>query len=106
MTKRVAILISGGGSNMVTLVNAMRDRAFGNPVLVASNRPDAGGLAKASELSVPTVCVDHKAFGSDRRAFEMALHTALEEAAPMSFAWLDLCACFLRTLSRLGRGEY
>lgn len=95
MTKRVAILISGGGSNMVTLVKAMRAGGYGEPVLVGSNRPDAGGLNKAAELGVPTVRIDHKAFGKDRRAFEETLHIALMDAEPDVIC----LAGFMRVLS-------
>lgn len=82
MTKRVAILISGGGSNMVALVNSMQGNHPARPVLVLSNDPKAGGLAKAQDLGVATVCVDHKPFGKDRAAFEVALQNALETANP------------------------
>lgn len=82
MTKRVAILISGGGSNMVALVNSMQGDHPARPVLVLSNDPQAGGLAKAQDLGVATVCVDHKPFGKDRAAFEVALQNALETANP------------------------
>lgn len=72
--KRVAILISGGGSNMMALV---RDMASGphpcTPVLVASNDPAAGGLAKAAALGIQTAAVDHRPFGRDREGFEAAL---------------------------------
>ena len=82
MTKRVAILISGGGSNMVALVNSMQGDHPARPVLVLSNDPEAGGLAKADALGVATACVDHKPFGKDRAAFEVALQAALEAANP------------------------
>ena len=82
MTKRVAILISGGGSNMVSLVNSMTGDHPARPVLVLSNDPNAGGLAKARALNVPTFAVDHKPFGNDRAAFEAALQKALETAKP------------------------
>ena len=82
MTKRVAILISGGGSNMVALVNSMQGDHPARPVLVLSNDPKAGGLAKADALGVATDCVDHKPFGKDRAAFEVALQAALEAANP------------------------
>ena len=82
MTKRVAILISGGGSNMVALVNSMQGDHPAPPVLVLSNDPEAGGLAKADALGVATACVDHKPFGKDRAAFEVALQAALEAANP------------------------
>ena len=82
MTKRVAILISGGGSNMVALVNSMQGDHPARAVLVVSNDPDAGGLAKAQKLGIPTASVDHKPFGKDRAAFEAALQETLEAAAP------------------------
>jgi phosphoribosylglycinamide formyltransferase-1 len=82
VTKRVAILISGGGSNMVALVNSMQGDHPARPVLVLSNDPKAGGLAKADALGVATDCVDHKPFGKDRAAFEVALQAALEAANP------------------------
>lgn len=79
---RVAILISGGGSNMVRLIEDMhRDHPAG-PVLVLSNDPAAGGLAKARALGVPVAAVDHRPFGRDRAAFEAALSQPLEDAAP------------------------
>ncbi|KJZ20043.1 phosphoribosylglycinamide formyltransferase [Loktanella sp. S4079] len=82
MTKRVAILISGGGSNMVSLVESMTGNHPARPVLVMSNDPNAGGLAKARALNVPTYAVDHKPFGKDRAGFEAALQDALEKARP------------------------
>lgn len=82
MTPRVAILISGGGSNMVSLVEAMQNKGFAEPVLVLSNLPDAGGLPKAQSLGVPTATVDHRDFGKDRAAFEDALQMELEKTAP------------------------
>ncbi|MFA8442674.1 phosphoribosylglycinamide formyltransferase [Yoonia sp.] len=82
MTKRVAILISGGGSNMVALAQSMQGDHPARPVLVLSNDPQAGGLAKARSLGVPTVAIDHKPYGKDRAAFEEALQTALEQARP------------------------
>lgn len=83
MKKRVAILISGGGSNMLTLVNSMQDAAHpGEPVLVLSNNPDAGGLEKAAALGVPTAAVDHKPFKGDRTAFEAELIKPLLQAKP------------------------
>ncbi len=53
MTKRVAILISGGGSNMVSLVDSMTGDHPARPVLVLSNNADAGGLAKAEARGHP-----------------------------------------------------
>lgn len=82
MTKRIAILISGGGSNMLALVRSMVGEHPGRPVLVLSNRPDAGGLTKAAELGVPTAVVDHRPWGEDRVGFEGAVQAALDQAAP------------------------
>lgn len=80
--KRVAILISGGGSNMLALVRDMAGDHPCRPVLVASNDPGAGGLGRAAELGIPTAAVDHKPFGRDREAFEAALSERLEATAP------------------------
>ncbi|WP_439156230.1 phosphoribosylglycinamide formyltransferase [Yoonia sp.] len=82
MTKRVAILISGGGSNMVSLVKSMTGDHPARPVLVVSNDPKAGGLDKAQALGVPTAVVDHRPFGRDRAAFEAALQKVLADARP------------------------
>ncbi len=80
--KRVAILISGGGSNMVTLVQSMTGDHPARPVLVLANNPDAGGLQKAADLGVDTAVVDHRPFGKDRAAFEAALMEQLSAANP------------------------
>lgn len=80
--KRVAILISGGGSNMVKLVNSMTGDHPARPVIVGSNDPDASGLARAESLGVSTFAVDHRPFGKDRRAFEQALLEPLLAAKP------------------------
>lgn len=80
--KRVAILISGGGSNMVALAESMVGDHPARPVLVLSNVPGAGGLEKAQAMGIPTAVVDHRPFGRDRAAFEAALQAALERADP------------------------
>ncbi len=67
---------------MVSLVNSMTGDHPARPVLVLSNDPNAGGLAKARALNVPTFAVDHKPYGKDRAAFETALQKALEIAKP------------------------
>lgn len=82
MKKRVAILISGGGSNMISLVKSMGPDHPAEPVLVLSNVPDAAGIAKAKAHGIPTAAVDHRPFGSDRQAFETALQAQLVAAAP------------------------
>lgn len=82
MTKKVAILISGGGSNMEALVHSMTGDHPARPVLVLANDPAAGGLAKAAGLGVPTAVVDHRAYAKDRAAFDAALHAALLDVRP------------------------
>lgn len=82
MKKRVAILISGGGSNMVALAKSMSGDHPARPVLVLSNDPTAGGLDKARDLGIATAVIDHREFGKDRNAFEAVLHQKLEEAKP------------------------
>jgi phosphoribosylglycinamide formyltransferase-1 len=82
VTGRVAILISGGGSNMARLVDSMTGDHPARPVLVLSNVPGAGGLEKARARGVPTAVVDHRAFRGDRAAFEAALDAALHEVRP------------------------
>jgi phosphoribosylglycinamide formyltransferase-1 len=82
MKKRVAILISGGGSNMEALVRDMECDHPAEPVLVLANTPEAGGLAKAEARGIPTACIDHRPFKGDRAGFEAALNETLEKAAP------------------------
>jgi phosphoribosylglycinamide formyltransferase-1 len=78
--KRVAVLISGRGSNMVSLIEAARDPAYPAVIaLVLSNRPDAAGLARARADAIATAVVDHAAFGQDREAFERAVQAVLDE---------------------------
>jgi phosphoribosylglycinamide formyltransferase 1 len=78
--KRVAILISGGGSNMMALLNDMAGDHPANCVLVASNDPLAGGLAKAAALGIPTLGLDHR--GKTRTAFEAELAQHLLATQP------------------------
>jgi phosphoribosylglycinamide formyltransferase 1 len=76
---RVAILISGRGSNMVALIKAAQADDFPAEIaVVISNRADAAGLALAGAVGVPTVTIESKPFGKDRAGFEAALQAALE----------------------------
>jgi phosphoribosylglycinamide formyltransferase-1 len=93
--KRVAILISGGGSNMLALVRDMTGGHPARPVLVLSNDPAAAGLAHAQALGLPVAAVDHRSFGRDRAKFEAALLPALQAAAPD----LICLAGFMRVLT-------
>ena len=82
MSKRVAILISGGGSNMIRLVESMTGDHPARPVLVASNDPAAAGLQRAAALGIATAAVDHRAFKGDRPAFEAARQAEIDQARP------------------------
>jgi formyltetrahydrofolate-dependent phosphoribosylglycinamide formyltransferase len=76
---RVAVLISGAGSNMAALIDAgQRPGAPYEVVLVLSNDPEAGGLAIAGAKGVRTVAIDHRAFGQDRRAHEATIEAELQ----------------------------
>src|ERR1700739_2527917 len=76
--KRVAVLISGRGSNMLALIEAAKAHDYpAQIVLVVSNRPDAAGLARAQAEGIATAVVDHRAFGEEREAFERALDEKL-----------------------------
>jgi len=80
MKRRVAILISGRGSNMVALIKAASVSEFPAEIgLVISNRADALGLEKARASGVPTLVIESKPFGKDRAAFEAVLQSALDE---------------------------
>jgi phosphoribosylglycinamide formyltransferase 1 len=77
--KRVAILISGRGSNMSALIEAAKAEDYpAEIVLVVSNLPDATGLAGARAAGIATAIIDHTLFGDDRAAFEHALDAELQ----------------------------
>lgn len=88
--KRYVILISGRGSNMVSLLDAQLP---GVCAAVVSNRPDAAGLALAAARGIATVTLDHRGFAS-REDFDAALATEIERHAPD----LVLLAGFMRIL--------
>ena len=78
--KRVGILISGRGSNMMSLIEA--SNAPGYPAQIAiviSNRPEAAGLARARDAGIEAIGLDHRAF-TTRDAFDEAMHAALMTA--------------------------
>jgi phosphoribosylglycinamide formyltransferase-1 len=78
--KRVAILISGRGSNMVALIDAAKAENFPAEIaVVISNKGDAAGLEKAKAAGISTLVIDSKSFGKDRAAFEEKLQAALDE---------------------------
>jgi phosphoribosylglycinamide formyltransferase 1 len=77
--KRIAILISGRGSNMTALIAAARAADYPAEIaVVISNRPDAEGLASARDAGIATALVDHKPYGKDREAFERTLTAELD----------------------------
>jgi phosphoribosylglycinamide formyltransferase-1 len=76
--KRVAVLISGRGSNMTALIEAAKAADYPATIaVVISNRPDAAGLERARTEGIPTAVIDHRPFGDDRGAFERALDAEL-----------------------------
>ena len=77
MKKRVAILISGRGSNMMALVEAARASDYpAEMALVISNRPDAPGLQRARSAGIKAMAIVHKAYAT-REAFDAAVEAAL-----------------------------
>jgi formyltetrahydrofolate-dependent phosphoribosylglycinamide formyltransferase len=81
MKRRVAVLISGRGSNLRALLAAAADPGFPAAiVLVLSNVAGAPGLAVAEAAGVPTALVEHRRFGHDRAAHEAAVQAALHGA--------------------------
>ena len=77
---RVAVLISGSGTNLQALLDACADPDFGAEIgLVVSNRPDAYGLTRARKAGVRTAVIEHKKV-ADRPAFDRAIDGALREA--------------------------
>jgi phosphoribosylglycinamide formyltransferase-1 len=93
----VVVLISGRGSNLRSLA-AARDagRLDCEFAGVVSNRPDAAGLAWASEQGIPTACVDHRDFAV-RTEFDAALAETVQGLAPGAAPWVVL-AGFMRIL--------
>ena len=94
---KVAILISGRGSNLQALIDRFGPAVTGSPieiVLVLSNRPDAFGLTRAEKAGIPTSIIDHKGF-PDRASFDAAMDTAIRAAG----AELVVLAGFLRLLT-------
>jgi phosphoribosylglycinamide formyltransferase-1 len=93
--KRVAILISGRGSNMMALVTAARDRTYPAEIVgVVSNRPEAAGLGWAKAQGLAAKAIAHKAYPT-REAFEQELRAYLREVG----AELVCLAGFMRLLT-------
>lgn len=93
---RLAILISGRGSNMEALLEAAKDPAYpAQPVMVLSNNPGAKGLETARAAGITALAIDHRPFGKDREAFERQMDEALKQAGVEIIA----LAGFMRVLT-------
>ncbi len=80
MKRRVAILISGRGSNMAALIKAAQASDYPAEIsVVISNRADAPGLERAKASGVATEVIESKPFGKDRAGFEAALQALLDQ---------------------------
>ena len=102
MTHRLAALISGNGSNLQAIIDAIADGSLNAQLaLVLSNRQDAGGLRRASEAGIPTAVIDHRNF-QNRQSFETAMIKCIDSHAPDTVA----LAGFMRILSPLFVGHY
>ncbi|MFA5630259.1 MAG: phosphoribosylglycinamide formyltransferase [Porticoccaceae bacterium] len=101
--KRLAVLISGRGSNMAALLDACRQgHIHGEIVAVVSNKADAAGLDVAREAGIPALVVDHRSF-ANREEFDAALFNEVMKFAP-DFVVLAgfmriLTAAFVRPLA-------
>ena len=94
--KRVGVLISGRGSNMVSLAEAAQAPDYPAQIaLVLSNIPDVAGLDRARGFGIATATVDHRAFGKDREAFERAM----DEVLRVNQIDLVVLAGFMRILT-------
>lgn len=92
---RVAVLVSGRGSNMAALIKAAEAANYPAEIVkVISNRPDAGALKTAADAGIKTAVVDHKAFKS-KSDFEAVIAAAIEASG----ADLICLAGFMRILS-------
>jgi phosphoribosylglycinamide formyltransferase-1 len=94
-TPRVVILISGRGSNMLSILNAVNDDSL--PIKIAaviSNRPDAAGIESAQQAGIDTAIIDHKTFAS-REEFDQAMACKIDTYSPD----LVILAGFMRILT-------
>ena len=98
----LVVLISGRGSNMISIVNAIKhDRLYADIVAVISNRPDAGGLQYAQQAGIKTFTVDHTHF-DDREEFDKVLASVIDAHEPD----LVILAGFMRILTSTFVGHY
>jgi len=92
---KIAVLISGRGSNLGAIIEASKDTSFPAEIaLVISNKKDAGGLILAQENQIPTVFIDHKLF-DNRAQFDQELTKVISDSG----CELVCLAGFMRILS-------
>ncbi|NKB48564.1 MAG: phosphoribosylglycinamide formyltransferase [Alphaproteobacteria bacterium] len=92
---KLGVLISGRGSNLQALIDACADPGYpAEIVLVISNRPDAGGLARTQATDIATRVIEHTNY-EDRESFDRDVDAALRDAG----AQLICLAGFMRLLS-------
>jgi phosphoribosylglycinamide formyltransferase-1 len=95
MSHSIVVLISGGGTNLQAILDAIAEgRLPARVSLVVSNRADAGGLDRARTAGVPTAVVDHRNY-PDRETFDQALIETIDPAEPDTVA----LAGFMRILT-------
>lgn len=95
MSHRLVVLISGSGTNLQAIIDAIEAGKLNASIeLVLSNRADAGGLKRAQAAGIPTVVVSHQDF-SDRERFDMAMAKIIDQAQPETI----VLAGFMRILS-------
>ena len=94
MTKRITVLLSGRGTNLAALLDAMQEGTLGGGITrVISNRPEAQGIDLARAAGVPTTVIDHREFAT-RDVFDLALGVAIDAERPD----LVVLAGFMRVL--------
>lgn len=97
----VALLLSGRGSNATALIRACEAPDFPARIcLVLSNNPQAPGLDMARTAGLPTQAIDHRPFGKDRAAHELAIHASLVESGAQAVClagYMRLLTPFLTT---------
>jgi phosphoribosylglycinamide formyltransferase 1 len=95
MAGNIVVLISGGGSNLQSIIDACTDRQInGRIAAVISNRPDVKGLERAAAANIPNQVVDHKLF-ANREEFEAELKQVIDTYSPN----LLVLAGFMRVLT-------
>ena len=96
MKKKVAIFISGGGSNMVSLVEKMCNSQFAWPSLVLSNKKNVNGLEKANALKIPTICVEP----DEVNGFDLRFESVIQKELLNHSIDIICLAGFLKVLSK------